>query len=83
MGSKRRSPQFLVGPRRLGNRICRLLYVRETDEVWTEVWTDASWVRSEALVRHVLKAPVPTTATLARFGVPDERGEWDRETATA
>lgn len=73
------SPRVLVGPRRLKNRICRLMYVGETDEAWTEVWMKDSWQRRSLLVRDVLSAPLPAASALARHGIPDERGEWDRE----
>lgn len=73
------TPQVLVGPRCLDDRICRLVYLRATDEVWTEEWTDDSWVRTTALVRLVLKAPSPKPAQLRKRGVPVELGAWDRE----
>ena len=76
------TPLILVGPRFLDNRICRLMYVRATDEVWTEEWR-GRWVRTTALVRHVLKAPTPKPAELKRQGVPVERGVWDRKGACA
>lgn len=75
--------RVLVGPRALKNRICRLMYVRETDEVWTEVWKKDSWLRAPLLVRDVLSAPSPPAAALASRGIPEERGEWDREQARA
>ena len=58
------------------------MYVRATDEVWTEEWKDG-WVRTTALVRHVLKAPTPKPAQLKRRGIPVERGVWDQEGAFA
>ncbi len=70
------APQMLVGPRFVDDRICRLMYIRATDEVWTEEW-DGRWVRTSALVRHVLKAPPPGPAQLRRSGIPDERGLLD------
>ncbi|HET8655174.1 MAG TPA: hypothetical protein VFL93_06645 [Longimicrobiaceae bacterium] len=73
------APLVLIGPRKLNDRICRLMYVRETDEAWTEEWTDRAWVRSPVLVRHLLSAPAAKRATLARRGIPAEVGEWDRE----
>lgn len=72
------NPRVLVGPRRLKNRICRLMYAVDTDEAWTEVWKEDSWQRTPLLVREVLSAPLPQAATLARRGIPDEWGEWDR-----
>lgn len=77
MASETPNPRVLVGPRRLKNRICRLMYAGETDEAWTEVWRKDSWQRTPLLVRDVLSAPPPQAATLARRGIPDERGEWD------
>lgn len=79
MTSQTPSPRVLVGPRRLKNRICRLMYVGETDEAWTEVWTKDSWQRRPLLVRDVLSAPPPAASALARKGIPDERGEWDQQ----
>jgi hypothetical protein len=75
--------KVLVGPRRLNDRICRLMYVRETDEAWTEEWADRSWRRTVVLVREVLSAPVASESVLRRRGIPAERGEWDREAAVA
>jgi hypothetical protein len=70
-------PRVLVGPRWLENRICRLVYRQETDEVWAEQWSDGSWIRTSALVRHVLKAPPPRPAQMKRLGVPQEVGFLD------
>ncbi|MEX2570827.1 MAG: hypothetical protein WD737_05940 [Gemmatimonadota bacterium] len=81
MSAKSTAPQILVGPRCLDDRICRLVYVRETDEAWAEEWRQGSWVRTSALVRLVLKAPVPKPAQLKRRGIPMEVGVWDREEA--
>jgi hypothetical protein len=72
-------PQVLVGPRCLDDRICRLVYVRETDEVWTEEWAKDGWVRTKALVRLVLKAPSPKPGQLKKRGIPPELGVWDRD----
>ena len=83
MAAERLSARILIGPRSLDDRICRLMYVRETDEAWTEIWSDREWVRAPILVRHVLKAHIPAPAILARFGVPSESGEWDVEMACA
>lgn len=83
MAAKRSKPLVLVGPRSLDDRICRLVYVRETDEAWTEEWSNDAWVRTSALVRHVLKAPAVTPAVLRRRGVPVERGVWDQEQVVA
>jgi hypothetical protein len=79
MSPQQIAPQVLVGPRCLDDRICRLVYVRATDEVWTEEWTKGSWVRTSALVRLVLKAPTPKPAQLKSRGIPLELGAWDRE----
>lgn len=79
MAAETSNPRVLVGPRRLNNRICRLMYVGETDEAWTEVWTKDSWQRKPLLVRDVLSAPLPAAGALARRGIPEERGEWDLE----
>lgn len=79
MAAESPSPRVLVGPRRLNNRICRLMYTGETDEAWTEVWTKDSWQRKPLLARDVLSAPLPAAAALARRGIPEERGEWDLE----
>ena len=76
-------PQVLIGPRSLDDRICRLMYVRETDEVWAEEWNKRAWVRATVLVRHLLKAPTPTPATLKRRGIPNEPGAWDKELVCA
>jgi hypothetical protein len=73
------APKILVGPRCLDDRICRLMYVKATDEAWTEEWRKGSWVRTNALVRHVLKAPLPKPSQLKRRGIPLELGDWDRE----
>lgn len=78
MSTNTLDPQVLVGPRCLDDRICRLVYVRETDEFWTEEWGTDGWVRTQALVRHVLKAPTPKPAQLRKRGIPLERGAWDR-----
>ena len=77
------SPRVLIGPRSLDDRICRLMYVRETDEVWTEEWNERAWVRATVLVRYLLKAPSPTAAMLRRRGIPNEPGEWDSESICA
>ena len=79
MGKQTVKAQVLVGPRTLGNRIYRLVYRRDTDEAWTEQWSDQAWVRAPMLVRYVLSAPTSREETLARRGIPGERGEWDRE----
>ena len=79
----RATPRVLIGPRSLDDRICRLMYVRETDEAWTEEWADRSWQRTVVLVREVLSAPVASASVLKRRGIPAERGEWDREAAVA
>ncbi|HUE95203.1 MAG TPA: hypothetical protein VMN39_01000 [Longimicrobiaceae bacterium] len=81
MATKTLDAQVLVGPRCLDDRICRLVYVRETDEFWTEEWGSGGWFRTQALVRHVLKAPSPKPAQLKKRGIPIELGEWDREQA--
>lgn len=73
----------LVGPRTLDDRICRLVYRRATDEVWTEEWVGGAWVRTHALVRLVLSAPIPEASHLERCGIPLELGEWDLEAASA
>ncbi len=78
MPALRNDPQILVGPRCLDDRICRLLYKSATDDVWAEEWRDGAWVRTTALVRHVLKAPPPKRAQLRREGIPLERGDLDR-----
>jgi hypothetical protein len=77
------TPQVLIGPRSLDRRICRLMYVRETDEVWAEEWSKRAWVRATVLVRHLLKAPTPPAATLKRRGIPNEPGAWDNELVCA
>ncbi|MBW3628451.1 MAG: hypothetical protein KY464_04055 [Gemmatimonadetes bacterium] len=77
------TPQVLIGPRSLDSRICRLMYVRETDEVWAEEWSKRAWVRATVLVRHLLKAPNAPAATLKRRGIPNEPGEWDCELVCA
>lgn len=79
MSEQNTEPQVLVGPRCLEDRICRLVYVRSTDEVWTEEWQSDGWVRTQALVRLVLKAPFPKPAQLKKQGIPVERGVLDRE----
>lgn len=73
------TPRVLIGPRSLDDKICRLMYVRETDEVWAEEWSQQAWVRARVLVRHLLKAPVATRARLRLSGVPEEQGEWDSD----
>lgn len=83
MSAKKVAQQILVGPRCLDDRICRLVYVRATDEAWTEEWRKGGWVRTTALVRHVLKAPSPKPAQLKRRGIPLELGDWDREEVRA
>ena len=83
MASERLTARVLIGPRSLDDRICRLMYAADTDEAWTEVWSERAWIRASILVRHVLKAPIPTPAALARFGVSTEPGEWDMEKACA
>ncbi len=83
MATTSTTPKVLAGPRRLDDRICRLMYVRETDEAWTEEWSDRSWHRTALLVRHVLSAPVASASVLERRGIPAERGEWDREVVVA
>lgn len=83
MPAKMLAPQVLVGPRCLDDRICRLVYVRATDEFWTEEWGNDGWVRAQALVRHVLKAPSPKPAQLKKRGIPLEIGIFDREKAFA
>lgn len=77
------TPQVLIGPRKLDQRICRLMYVRETDEMWAEEWSEREWVRTSVLARHLLNAPAPSRAVLTRRGVPHEPGAWDREPAKA
>ena len=76
-------PQVLVGPRWLEDRACRIVYLRSSDEAWTEEWRNGSWIRTTALVRHVLKAPRPKPSQLARRGIPLELGLWDLEEARA
>lgn len=83
MPAKKVAPQILVGPRCLDDRICRLVYVRATDEVWAEEWRKDTWVRTTALVRLVLKAPTPKPAQLKKRGIPLELGVWDREEVCA
>ena len=83
MGKQAANAQVLVGPRTLGNRIYRLVYRSDTDEAWAEQWTEQRWVRSPVLVRHVLGAPTSRESTLARRGIPAERGVWDREMVCA
>jgi hypothetical protein len=79
MATARSNARILVGPRRLDDRICRLVYVRETDEAWAEVWDDRGWKRAPVLVRHLLNAPAAPRSLLRRRGVSGEVGEWDRE----
>ena len=81
--SSKKTPQILVGPRYLNDKICRLVYVRATDEVWTEEWSRDSWVRTSELIRRVLQAPTPKPAQLKKQGVPLELGVWDREEVCA
>ncbi len=76
-------PLVLIGPRTLDDRICRLMYVRETDEAWTEEWRERQWKRATVLVRHLMKAPPPPKSALSRRGIPNEPGEWDRAKQTA
>jgi hypothetical protein len=83
MSGQQMGAQILVGPRALDDRICRLVYVRATDEVWAEEWRRGAWVKTKALVRHVLKAPPPKAAHLKRRGIPFEPGVWDREEVRA
>lgn len=83
MMAERPAPQVLIGPRTLDDRICRLMYVRETDEAWTEEWTDRAWKRTTVLVRHLLKAPAPPKSALTRHGIPNEPGVWDLEARRA
>lgn len=83
MPTERPTAQILIGPRSLDDRICRLMYIRETEEVWAEVWKNRSWQRAHLLARHLLKAPPAAPGVLARFGVPGEMGELDREQACA
>lgn len=81
MVQKSNGSQVLVGPRCLDDRICRLVYTRATDEVWAEEWQSDAWVRTDALVRLVLKAPQSKPSQLERRGIPVEVGMWDREEA--
>lgn len=78
MIAERPTAQVLIGPRSLNDRICRLMYVRETDEAWIEEWSERSWKRAQVLVRHLITAPTPPRSALARRGIPNEPGEWDR-----
>ncbi len=71
--------QVIVGPRSLENRICRLVYRPATDEVWAEEWQADSWVRANALVRLILKAPPADRSKLEGQGVRSEPGIWDLE----
>lgn len=71
--------QVLVGPRLLGQRAYRLMYLRATDEAWAEEWRKGSWVRTRALARHVIKAPRPKPDQLRRRGIPLDPGVLDRE----
>ena len=75
----RATPRILIGPRALDDRICRLMYIPEMDEAWTEEWAEREWVRTPVLVRYLMKAPTPSQAILRRRGIPRELGEWDRE----
>lgn len=77
------STRVLVGPRSLNRRICRLLYLSETDEAWTEVWNDHDWERVPVLARLVLNAPSTSERALSRRGIPLERGEWDQKEMNA
>lgn len=77
------TPRILIGPRSLDDRICRLMYVPETDEVWTEEWNEQAWVRARVLLRYLLKAPTATASVLRRRGIPHEPGEWDLESVHA
>jgi hypothetical protein len=81
--AKAAAAQVLVGPRFLDDRVCRLMYVRATDEAWTEEWRKGSWVRTQALVRDVIAAPSPKPGQLKRRGIPLELGAWDREAVHA
>lgn len=83
MATTRTEPMVLVGPRSLEDRICRLVYVRETDEAWAEEWCDRAWVRTQVLARHILKAPATKPSMLRRRGVPAGQGVWDLEPAAA
>jgi len=83
MATDDQSLQVLVGPRTLDSRICRLVYHRPADEAWIEEWCEGEWVRTTALVRDVLKAPVAATSQLRRRGIPTEQGIWDRAGAIA
>jgi hypothetical protein len=78
MIAERHIARVLIGPRSLDDRICRLMYIRETDEAWAEEWSEREWKRAKVLVRHLMKAPVPPRAALARRGIPNEPGELDR-----
>jgi hypothetical protein len=77
--SPRATPRILIGPRSLDDRICRLMYMSETDEAWAEEWAEREWVRTTVLVRYLMKAPVASKAVLVRRGIPREVGEWDVE----
>ena len=68
--SPRATPRVLIGPRSLDDRICRLMYVRETDEAWTEEWDESAWVRTPVLVRYLMKAPRASRAALKSRGIP-------------
>jgi hypothetical protein len=83
MIAERPTPRVLIGPRSLDDRICRLMYIRETDEAWTEEWREREWRRTSVLVRHLMKAPKPPKSALTRQGVPNEPGEWDRTAKSA
>ena len=83
MIAERPTAQVLIGPRSLDDRICRLMYVRETDEAWAEEWNEREWKRASVLVRHLMKAPAAPRSALARRGIPNEPGEWDRATERA
>lgn len=75
--------EVLIGPRRLDDRICRLMYVRETDEAWTEEWAENTWCKSNVLVRHLMGAPVASRAVLKRRGIATDLGAWERQRACA
>ncbi len=74
--------QILAGPRFVDDRICRLMYLDATDEVWTEEWRDG-WVRTKALVRDVIAAPTAKPGQLRIRGIPNEPGAWDQEEVRA
>lgn len=83
MTAQHPTAMVLIGPRRLNDRICRLMYVRETEEVWTEEWSDRAWVRVPVLARDLMKAPSAARSTLKRRGITCEVGAMDREQACA